>query len=464
MYQQVVVIMPPGVMPGQVMQIQTPAGIMQVQAPAGVPPGGQFVVNVPRTVQPAVQQYRQVERAPPQVRQTIQQQQYRPPPRSVPQPAPQQHRPAPQPYRPPAPQQMSRGGPLANGNPIQPSFAPLACVEGCWKSKCGCYCPCCLCCLTDKVVAVRQSTVAIVESFNKFVRVEEPGERLLYAPVGWLLEFEKIARTISTRVQEHDVSSTTKTLDNVFVTVEVTILFRLAGIDRAYDAAYKSSDIGAVLGDFVESAIRTVVSTVKLDDVFTMNKQLSDAVQAEASQRMLEYGYAIVDTLVTGIEPEHKVKTSMNEIEFQRRQKLAQVNAAEAQKAIQIKRAEANAEAKHLDGVGLARMRGAMIDGFATCISTVNVADDDKFSADATSLLLTTQYMDMLTDLGRDGVGGGTKLFLPTDMSGVDEMRNRLTMFQGMSGPPAKPRSATTSGFFSSLTSTTADTANPMNA
>ena len=232
-----------------------------------------------------------------------------------------------------------------------------------------------------------------------------------------------------------------------------------------YDAAYKSSDIGAVLGDFVESAIRTVVSTVKLDDVFTMNKQLSDAVQAEASQRMLEYGYAIVDTLVTGIDPEHKVKTSMNEIEFQRRQKLAQVNAAEAQKAIQIKRAEANAEAKHLDGVGLARMRGAMIDGFATCISTVNVADDDKFSADATTLLLTTQYMDMLTDLGRDGGGGATtKLFLPTDMSGVDEMRNRLTMFQGMSGPPAKPRSATTSGFFSSLTSTTADTANPMNA
>ena len=169
---------------------------------------------------------------------------------------------------------------------------------------------------------------------------------------------------------------------------------------------------------------------VKLDDVFTMNKALAKAVHESCAPRMAEYGYEVIDTLIVGIEPEPKVKHSMNEINYQQRLKNAQVHAAEANKAIEIKLAEAHAEAKHLSGVGLARQRKAMIDGFAKSVSTANVADDDKFSADATELLLTTQYMDMLENMPKDAGGaGGVQLFLPTDISAIDAMRDRLTMF-----------------------------------
>ena len=153
---------------------------------------------------------------------------------------------------------------------------------------------------------------------------------------------------------------------------------------------------------------------------------------------MLEYGYAILDTLVLGIQPEPKVKASMNEIEMQKRLKLAQVHQAEAQKAIDIKLAEARAEAKHLNGVGLARQRSAMVEGFAACVDRLNVAEDDKFSSDATELLLTTQYMDLLDAVAEDArtrgnerPGTQTQLMLPTGIDSVDEMRARLRVFAG---------------------------------
>ena len=127
-------------------------------------------------------------------------------------------------------------------------------------------------------------------------------------------------------------------------------------------------------------------------------------------------------------------RRSMNEINYQKRMKAAQVNAAEAQKAIEIKLAEARAEAKHLSGIGLARMRTAMVAGFAECVDTINVSDDDKFTSDATELLLTTQYMDMLEQVGADarasdGQANSTNLFLPMGMGAVDEMRSRITIF-----------------------------------
>ncbi|EGB03557.1 hypothetical protein AURANDRAFT_5106, partial [Aureococcus anophagefferens] len=276
------------------------------------------------------------------------------------------------------------------------------------------------------VAQVRTGEVGVVESFGKYQRLAEPGENLLYAPLGSLVEFEKIARKMTMRIVETRVTANTKTEDNVFVTIDVTILYKIPDVSKVRDAAYKLDNVPTQLQDYVESTIRTLVSKVKIDDVFTLGKELRKAVLDEAAAKMLEFGYEIVDTLVTGIEPEPKVKASMNQINLEARMKLAQVNAAEAQKAIDIKRAEGRAEAKHLDGVGLARMRGAMIDGFARSVSTLNFADDDKFSGDATQLLLTTQYLDMLEALGRDDAGGTTKLFLPTAMTAVDDMRSRL--------------------------------------
>ncbi|KAH8044644.1 hypothetical protein JL721_12785 [Aureococcus anophagefferens] len=375
MFQQMAVVMPPGVMPGQIMQVQTPAGIVQVQAPAGVPPGGQFVINVPaaRAAAPVMRHDRGNAGAA-QMRQTIAQQQYQAPPRSLPTPAqrPGGYAPPPprQQYQPPPPvrQQPQYSGKLANtGSPVGRSLGAAPCNENCWKCVCGCYSPCCCLCLTQKVAQVRTGEVGVVESFGKYQRLAEPGENLLYAPLGSLTE------------------------DNVFVTIDVTILYKIPDVSKVRDAAYKLDNVPTQLQD---SSVDDpdLVSKVKIDDAF-LGKELRKAVLDEAAAKMLEFGYEIVDTLVTGIEPEPK-------------------------KAIDIKRAEGRAEAKHLDGVGLARMRGAMIDGRR---SRVGSTARRRRSSAATQLLLTTQYLDMLEALGRDDAGGTTKLFLPTAMTAVDD-------------------------------------------
>ncbi|KAH8047295.1 hypothetical protein JL720_16146 [Aureococcus anophagefferens] len=198
MFQQMAVVMPPGVMPGQIMQR----------------PGGY---------------------APPPPRQ-----QYQPPP--------------------PVRQQPQYSGKLANtGSPVGRSLGAAPCNENCWKCVCGCYSPCCCLCLTQKVAQVRTGEVGVVESFGKYQRLAEPGENLLYAPLGSLVEFEKIA--------EDDHAHRR---------------------DRVRDAAYKLDNVPTQLQDYVESTIRTLVSKVKIDDVFTLGKELRKAVLDEAAAKMLE--------------------------------------------------------------------------------------------------------------------------------------------------------------------------------
>jgi len=434
------VTVPPGVFGGQQLQVQTPAGLAQVQVPQGMIPGGQFriQVNVPaeRTyaAQPPPPQYDQP-RAQPRGRPERGQNkraQTRPVTR---QPARDSG------YVAPALGAGGYGDSLqtvhrlhSTGSPVNDFGPPLACQRGCYRTTCGCYTPCCCFCLTEKVVCVRTGEAAIITRFGKFARVGSPGVNLLLAPLGECVPFEKVDRLMSMRVQEASVSANTKTKDNVFVKMHVSVLYRVAGEDRARDAAYKLQDVRGQLEAYVEDTLRSNIARLLLDDVFTTSKELARAVYDSAAPRMLEYGYEIVTTLVTGIEPEAKVKTAMNEINMQRRLKEAQVNAAEASKALEIKRAEASAEAKYLSGVGLSRMRKAMIDGFALSVATLNVSEDAQYSGDATELLLTTQYLDTLEALAHEAAahpgGQKTKLHLPTGLDAVGHMRDRLAFFK----------------------------------
>jgi len=254
MYQQIRVAMPPGVRPGQVIQIRTPAGqVVQVSAPAGVPPGGTFMVNVPAA--PV---------APQQVQMTPVQQQYRPPPQQ------QQYRPpaAPAPYRPPPTRYQpitSQPNLVNTGSPIMRDYSSTPeCTEGgCYKCVCcNCYSCCCCFCFTKRVAAVRQGEIGIIEKFGKFVRVAEPGEVLLDAPMGPCVPFETLQRTMNLRVRQQPVDTNTKTKDNVFVTIQVVVLYRIPDARMAQLAAYKLQDLKSQLNSFVDDTLRTTIAKV----------------------------------------------------------------------------------------------------------------------------------------------------------------------------------------------------------
>ena len=295
--------------------------------------------------------------------------------------------------------------------------------------------------MTKMVFCVYNGEVAIVEQYEKFKRVEAAGEVLLDAPCGAWCPFlnEKIAKRLPLRVQELPVETSVKTRDNVFVVIGVRVLYQIPNVDRAYDAAYKLTDMRPQVGDYVEDVLRSFVATLDLDAIFVSTKAISTAVFERIATRLGEFGFELIATLITRVDPDAKVRESMNEINTQKRLKAAAVFDAEAEKAIDIKRAEARAECKYLQGVGLARMRKAIIDGLSESVDTgldffedaTPTQQQANASEDTVSLLLVTQYMDALEYLGeqRRSPPSDTRLILPVGIDVLSIMRDRLSLF-----------------------------------
>ncbi|KAI3686484.1 hypothetical protein L1987_80162 [Smallanthus sonchifolius] len=219
---------------------------------------------------------------------------------------------------------------------------------------------------------VDQSTVAIKENFGKFDHVLEPG---CYC-VPWIFG-SRIAGRLTLRIQQLDVKCETKTKlnlwlkelvlfvvfqDNVFVNVVASIQYR-ALVDKAYDAFYRLSNTKTQIQAYVFDVIRASVPKLNLDDTFDQKNEIAKAVEKELEKAMSAYGYEIVQTLIVDIEPDMQVKTAMNEINAAARMRVAAGEKAEAEKILQIKRAEGEAESKYLSGLGVARQREAIVDG-----------------------------------------------------------------------------------------------------
>lgn len=246
-----------------------------------------------------------------------------------------------------------------------------------------------LCC-----VQVDQSTVAIKEKFGKFQDVLEPGCHC----VPWILG-SQISGHLSLRLQQLDVKCETKTKDNVFVNVVASIQYR-ALVGNASDAFYKLSNTRSQIQAYVFDVIRASVPKLNLDDVFEQKNDIAKAVEGELEKAMSAYGYEIVQTLIVDIEPDEHVKKAMNEINAAARLRLATTDKAEAEKILQIKRAEGEAEAKYLSGLGIARQRQAIVDGLRDSVLGFSVNVPGTTAKDVMDMVLVTQYFDTMKEIG----------------------------------------------------------------
>ncbi|KAG0448135.1 hypothetical protein HPP92_027985 [Vanilla planifolia] len=261
-----------------------------------------------------------------------------------------------------------------------------------------------LCC-----VQVEQSTVAIRERFGKFDDVLEPGCHCL----PWLLG-SRIAGHLSLRLQQLDVRCETKTKDNVFVNVVASILYRaLAG--KASDAFYKLK---------VTQVIRASVPKLNLDDVFEQKNDIAKAVEEELEKAMSAYGFEIVQTLIVDIEPDEHVKRAMNEINAAARLRVAANEKAEAEKIIQIKRAEGEAESKFLSGLGIARQRQAIVDGLRDSVLGFSVNVPGTTAKDVMDMVLVTQYFDTIKDIG--AASKSSAVFIPHGPGAVRDIASQI--------------------------------------
>jgi len=265
---------------------------------------------------------------------------------------------------------------------------------------------------------VDQSTVQFIAQFGKFSRVAYPGFNCIHCYLG-----ESVAGTLSLRVQQLDVRCETKTKDNVFVTMVVSVQYQVVK-ESLIDAFYKLTDSHQQITSYVFDVVRSTVPKINLDDVFVTKEEIAQAIKEELSTSMSTFGYTIIQTLVTDIDPAPKVKSAMNDINAAQRLRLAALERAEAEKVQVVKAAEADAEAKYLAGQGIARQRQAIVNGLRESI--VQFSDEVKGidSQSVMDLMLVTQYFDTIKEIG--ATSKATTVFMPHQPGGVSDVASQV--------------------------------------
>jgi regulator of protease activity HflC (stomatin/prohibitin superfamily) len=273
----------------------------------------------------------------------------------------------------------------------------------------------------NAIFTVQQQTGVVLQRFGKFLRIAEPGLHFKVPIV------DQVAGRINLRVQQLDVKVETKTEDNVFVHVTVAVQFHVLR-EKVYDAFYKLADAPTQMSAFVFDVVRARVPKIKLDDVFEKKDEIADAVKTELTHVMDDFGYGIVKALVTDIDPDHKVKDAMNEINAAQRLRVAANEKGEAERILKVKAALAEAESKALQGKGIADQRKAIVDGLRESVDEFQKGVPGASAHDVMNLVLMTQYFDTLKDLGQ--TSRSNTILIPhspgtlTDLA--EQMRNAM--------------------------------------
>lgn len=266
---------------------------------------------------------------------------------------------------------------------------------------------------------VKQQTAAIIERLGRFHSVRRPG---LQFKIPFL---DRVAGRMSLRVMQLDVMVETKTLDNVFVKLKVSVQYYILN-DKIYDAFYRLSNAHDQITSYVFDTVRAEVPKMKLDDVFERKDDIAIAIRRELEEAMLDYGYGIVKALVTDIDPDQAVKNAMNRINAAEREKLAAEYEAEADRIRIVAKAKAEAESKRLQGQGIADQRREIARGLEESVEVLNRVGIN--SQEASALIVVTQHYDTLQSLGENT--NSNLILLPnTPSSGSDMLTDMVTSF-----------------------------------
>src|SRR6204780_1310958 len=264
---------------------------------------------------------------------------------------------------------------------------------------------------------VRTAEVAIITRFGKFLRVAEPG-------LNWKRPFvDTVGGVVSLRVNQITLTMETKTKDNVFVTIPISVQNRVRP-EKVYDAYYKLANPVAQIQSYVEQVILGHVPGMTLDEVFASQSSIAAAVKLELDADMAGFGYEIVNVLVTDIVPDAKVKSAMNDINAAQREQVAANARGEAEKILVVKRAEAEAESKALQGQGIANQRRAIIEGLQVSVEQFQKAVEGATSKEVMQLVLVTQYFDTLKSIGESDKTN--TLFLSHSPAAVKEVSDQI--------------------------------------
>ena len=262
---------------------------------------------------------------------------------------------------------------------------------------------------------VKQQTAAIIERFGKFHAIRQSGLRFKIPLV------ERIAGRLSLKIQQLDVIIETKTLDDVFVRLKVSVQYKVIKL-KVYDAFYKLDYPHDQITSYVFDVVRAEVPKMKLDDVFVKKDDIALAVKAELNDAMSDYGFDIIKTLVTDIDPDAQVKQAMNRINASEREKIAAQFEGDAARILIVEKAKAEAESKRLQGQGIADQRREIARGLEESVEVLNKVGIN--SQEASALIVVTQHYDTLQAIG--GETNSNLILLPNSPQAGSNMLNDM--------------------------------------
>ena len=263
---------------------------------------------------------------------------------------------------------------------------------------------------------VKQQTAVIIERFGKYHSTRHAGLQIKIPLV------DRIAARLSLKIQQLDVVVETKTKDDVFVHLKISVQYQIKR-DKVYDAFYKLQNPHEQLTSYIFDLVRAEVPKMILDDVFEKKDDIAQAIQRDLKEAMLNYGYDIVKALVTDIDPDASVKEAMNRINAAEREKVAAQHEGDAQRILIVERAKAEAESKRLQGRGIADQRREIARGLEESVDVLNKAGIN--SQEASALIVITQHYDTLQSIGADS--SSNLILLPNNPNAASSMLNDMT-------------------------------------
>ncbi len=266
---------------------------------------------------------------------------------------------------------------------------------------------------------VKQQTAVIIERFGRFNSIRNSGLQMKIPLV------DRISARLGLKIQQLDVIVETKTLDDVFVKLKVSVQYVVIK-EKVYEAFYKLEYPHDQITSYVFDVVRAEVPKMKLDDVFVKKDDIAIAVKAELQDAMLDYGYDIIKTLVTDIDPDSQVKAAMNRINASEREKIAAQFEGDAARILIVEKAKAEAESKRLQGQGIADQRREIARGLEESVEVLNKVGIN--SQEASALIVVTQHYDTLQSIGEHT--NANLILLPNSpQAGSDMLNNMVASF-----------------------------------
>lgn len=271
--------------------------------------------------------------------------------------------------------------------------------------------------LIKAIILVDEKTVYVIQRLGKFQRMANAG-------FGMIIPFvDRKTGVINLRVQQLDVDVETKTLDDVFVHVRVSVQFMVMPT-KLWESFYSLDNPRHQIASYIFDDVRAEVPKLELDDVFAKKEDIATAVRQNLADSMDDYGYSIVKTLITDIDPDAHVKESMNRINAAKRDKEATMEEAEAQKIRIVKAAEADAESKRLSGEGIAQQRLEIVRGFKESVEDFQKSLKNITHEEVMQFVLLTQYFDTLNNIGSNGKN--SSILVPHSPSAMADFQQQI--------------------------------------